>query len=145
MPSSSASVAETPSSSPRGEPPLDVASLRRRVAGAIRREPVLVLAAEPSECEAMDELRGPAALRKAQRPQPAFDELGEQAGPLPERAGAEVELLVGHRRIPEHDRALRPRRGVSGDDRRLQPRQRRRELAGFAIVADASRNCGSAP
>ena len=112
-----------------GEPPLDVAPLRGRVAGAVRREPVLVLAAEPVEGEAMDELRRPAALREAQRAKTALDELREQAGTLTERAGAEVELLVGHRRVPEHDRSLGPRRRIAGDDRRLQPRQRRGQLA----------------
>ena len=77
----------------------------------------------------MDELSGPAALREAQRAKAALDELREQAGTLAERAGAEVELLVGHRRVPEHDRSLGPRRRVSGDDCRLQPRQRRCQLA----------------
>ena len=75
---------------------------------------------------------------------PSFYELREQAGTLPERAGAEVELLVGHRRIPEHDRPLGPWRGVSGDDRRPSPVSVEASSPGFAIVADASRNCGSA-
>ena len=68
-----------------GEPLLDVAPLRRRVAGPVRREPVLVLAAEPLEGEAMDQLRGPAALREAQRAKTALDELRQQAG-IPHRA-----------------------------------------------------------
>ena len=112
----------------RCEPLLDVAPLRGRVPGAIRREPVRVFAPQPVEGEAMDELCGLAALREAQRPQAALDELGEQAGPLTERARTEVELLVRHRRVPEHDRSLCPRRRIAGDDGRLQPCQRGREL-----------------
>ena len=67
------------------EPLLDVAPLRRRVPGAVRREAVLVLAAEPLEGEAMDQLRRPAALREAQRAQAALDE-ARRAGGHPHRA-----------------------------------------------------------
>ncbi len=105
----------------RREPLLDVAPLGGRVARAVRREPVRVFATQPVEREAMDELCGLAALREAQRPEAALDEFGEQAGSLTERAGTEIELLVGHGRVPQHDRPLCPRRRVAGDDGRLQP------------------------
>ena len=47
------------------EPLLDVPPLRRRVAGPVRREPVLVLAAEPVESEPMDQLRRPACSSRS--------------------------------------------------------------------------------
>jgi hypothetical protein len=93
----------------------------------------------------VDQLGGAAALREAQRPQPALDEVGEQLRRLAEGAGAQAELLVGQRRVPERHRPLGARSRVVADHGGLDAEQRARELAGFAIVAEASRNCGSAP
>ena len=60
------------------EPPLDLAALLRRVAGAVRSEARGGLAVEPVRGEAVDELRRLAALREADRPQAARGEPGEQ-------------------------------------------------------------------
>ena len=89
--------------------PLDLAPLRGRVAGPVGREPRGGLRVEALGGEAVDQLDRLAALGEADRPQAARDELGEEPRALPERAGAELERLVEHRRVPEGDRARRPR------------------------------------
>ena len=127
-----------------GEPPLDLAPLLGRVAGAVRRETRVVV--EPLGGEAVDQLRRLAALGEGQRPQAALDE-------------ARLELRrLGERRA----RAARaPRRGAAGSRgrrcARRAARRRRRSPStslpssscasspGFEIVAVASRNCGSEP
>ena len=58
---------------------------------------------------------------------------------------AQAELLVEQRRVPEHDRALGPRRRVVADRRHRHAEQLAPSSPGFEIVADASRNSGSAP
>ena len=64
----------------------------------------------------------------------------------PSALAAQAELLVEQRRVPERDRALGARRGVVVDDRDVERRvSERASSPGFAIVAEASRNCGSAP
>ncbi len=113
----------------RGEPPLDLAPLTRRVPGAVGGEPVAVLAAEPVDGEAVDQLRRLAALGEAERPQPARDELGHQPRRLAERARADAELLVEERRVPERDRPLGARRCVVPDHGHVEAEQRPRELA----------------
>ena len=128
IPSSSASVAETPSSSPAASRCSMLAALRRRVAGAVGRKAVAVLPAEPVEREAVDQLGRLAALREAERPQTALDELRHQPRRLAERARADAELLVEQRRVPERDRPLGPRRGVALDDREVDPDERPGEL-----------------
>jgi hypothetical protein len=95
------------------EPSLDLAALGGRVAGAVRRQMCRV--SEPLGREAVDELGCLAALGETQRAHTAFHERGHQPGSLAERAGAQSELLVGERRIPEGDRPFRPGRGVAVD------------------------------
>src|SRR6476660_6764257 len=68
------------------EPPLDLAPLLRRVAGAVRRQPSGGRGIESITCEAVDELGGLAALREADRAESAADEAREEARRLPERA-----------------------------------------------------------
>ena len=111
------------------QPPLDLAPLRGRVAGAVGRA-----AGESSPeavgREAVDQLGRAAALGEAERAQAALDEVGHQPRRLAERARAQAELLVGQRRVPERDRPLGARRAVVADHRRLDAEQRARELAG---------------
>ena len=109
------------------QPPLDLAPLLRRVAGAVGREPRVV--AEPVGGEAVDQLGRAAALGEAERPQAALDQVGHQLRRLAERRGAQAELLVGQRRVPERDRPLGARRGVVADHGRLDAEQPRRQLA----------------
>src|SRR4029079_1386899 len=59
---------------PLDEPPLDLAPLLRRGAGAVRGEPPSGLRVQPIACEAVDELRRLAALREADRAQATADE-----------------------------------------------------------------------
>ena len=77
----------------------------------------------------MDELGGLAALREADRAEVPRDELGQEPRPFSQRAGAELERLVEHRRVPEGDRPRRPRRPVHRHDGRVQPEEGVRELA----------------
>jgi hypothetical protein len=53
---------------------LDVAPLRGRVAGPVRREPVAVFRAEPVGRELVNQLRRLPGLREAERAQPALDQ-----------------------------------------------------------------------
>ena len=112
------------------EPPLDLAPLLRRVAGAVRREPGRGRRVEPIAGEAVDQLGRLAALREADRAQAASDEPGEQPRRLAERARPQPELGVEQRRVPERDRPLGARRRIVLDDGRLLARERARELAG---------------
>ena len=128
IPSSSAFVALTPSSSPSSSRRSISRRCCGRVAGAVGREPRVV--AEPVGGEAVDQLGGAAALGEAERAQAALDEVGHQLRRLAERARAQPQLLVGQRRVPERDRPLGARRGVVADHRRLDAEQPRAELAG---------------
>ena len=128
IPSSSASVAETPSSSPAASRCSISRRCAGRVAGAVGRKAVAVLLAEPVEREAVDQLGRLAALREAERPQAALDELRHQPRRLAERARADAELLVEQRRVPERDRPLGPRRGIVLDDGEVDPDERTAEL-----------------
>ncbi len=130
MPSSSASVAATPSSSPFDEPPLDVAPLLRRVAGTVRSEPLRRRGVDAIGGHAVDQLRLLAALREADRAQIALDELGHDPRRVAERARADPELGVEQLRVPQRDRPLGARRGVVADRRCVDAEQRVRELAG---------------
>jgi hypothetical protein len=111
------------------EPALDVAPLGRRVARPVGGEARSRLRIEAVGGEAVDQLSCLAALREADRPQPAGHELGQEAGALPERAGTKLQRLVEYRRVPERDRARRPRGAVVGDDPCLDPEERAGELA----------------
>ena len=109
------------------QPPLDLAPLRGRVAGAVGRERRVV--PEPVGGEAVDQLGRAPALGEAERAQAARDEVGQQPRRLAERARSQAELLVGQRRVPERDRPLGARRAVVADHRRLRADQRARQLA----------------
>ena len=136
MPSSSASVADTPSSSPSTSLPLDVAALLRRVAGAVGREPLRGGGVDPVGGHPVHELRGLAALREADRPQAAVDERSHQPRCLAERARA---------------RSRARRRGAPGSTgrscaRRAAPRRPRpRSARCRAAGARARRGSRSSP
>ena len=98
---------------------------------------------QPVEGEAMDELGCLAALREAQGAQPALDELSEQPRPSPSalaRRFSSSSVTGGFQSTivrsalgaesPETTVAVRPVNDAASS-------------AGFAIVAEASRNCGS--
>ena len=110
------------------QPPLDLAPLLGRVARAIGRERGVVAQAIGSET--VDQLRGAAALGEAERAQAARDQVGHQLRGLAERAGAQAELLVGERWVPERHGALGSRRGVAADHRCLGPDQACAQLTG---------------
>ncbi len=112
---------------PFDQAPLDLAALGGGVAGAIRGEPGRI--AEALRGESVDELGCLAALGEAESPSTSLDERCHQAGGLTERARAQSQLLVGERRVPEGDRPLRLRRGVSFDHGGLDAEQSLRELA----------------
>ena len=76
----------------------------------------------------MHQLGRLAALRKADRSQPLLDEPGHQSRRLPERTGAEAELGVHERRVPQRDHTVGTRCRVVVDDRRRAARQRLGQL-----------------
>ena len=119
---------------------LDLAPLRGRVAGAVRREARRV--AEPVGRELVDQLRGAAALGEDERAQAAFDEVGHQLRRLGERARPLAQLLVDERRVPERDRPLGLRRSVVSDDGEVEPGEREGELAG--VARSSPRRAGTA-
>ena len=150
IPSSSASVATTASSSPAGEPRLDLAPLLRRVAAAVGRDPRRQLRL--------------AAPRPASR--------GRSAGSARSRAGSCRKQIVrtpcetssasrsaaserAERRVPValsisggfHIAISRPARGApsSSISSNGVPTSRSASSTGLAIVAEASRKRGSAP
>ena len=111
------------------EPTLDVSPLCRRVARAVGREAGGQLRPHALGGEPVDQLRRLPRLRETDRPQAALDEVGEELRAFPERAGAELELLVEERRVPEGDGPSCVRRGVLSDHRRLDAEQGLDELA----------------
>ena len=96
---------------------LDLASLRRRVAGAVGRDalrqvgPPGVL--EALAREALDQLHTSARLQEADRPDLALDQLGQQVRGLGQRGGPTPQALVHERRVPHRDLALRSGRAVA--------------------------------
>ena len=131
MPSSSASVAATPEQLALDEAALDVPPLRRRIARAVRREPLRRCGVDAVCGHAVDQLGLLAALREADRAEVAPHELRHQPGGVAERARTQPELGVDQLGIPEGDRPLGARRAVVADHRRLDAEQRVRELAGI--------------
>ena len=103
---------------------LDLAPLRRRVAGAVRGEPGSGLRLDAFGGEAVDELDGLTALGEADRAQVALDEGRQQARGVAERACADTELRVDQLRVPERDRPLGPWGRVAVDHRRRLAEQR---------------------
>jgi hypothetical protein len=91
----------------------------------------------------VDQLGRLPALREADRPQAARRQLREEPRGLAEalaRSPSSASSSGGFQMTTSRSARRRRRRRRS----RLAG-QVERELAGFAIVADASRNCGSAP
>src|SRR6185369_13475589 len=88
------------------EAALDVSTLRRRVPGAVRREPLRGRRVDAVGRQAVDQLGLLAALRETDRPQIALHELRHQPGGVAERARAQSELGVEQLRVPESDGAL---------------------------------------
>ena len=128
-----------------GEPPLDLAPLRRR---CTRRGTARGCVSSPSR-SAVKRWISSAALRlfaKVSVRRPRSTKLGLELRGLGQRRAAQAELGVEQRRVPEHDRALGAWRRVVADHRhRLAEQPLRRARPGFEIVAEASRNCGSEP
>ena len=110
-----------------GQPLLDAPSLRWRIPRPVRGEPVAVLGAEPVRGELVDQLGRLPALREAERAQPALDQGGHQAG--------------------FQSAIVRSARGAASSPTTVtsRPSSECASWPGFAIVAEASRNCGSAP
>ena len=106
---------------------LDLAALRRRVAGAVGRDalrqigPPRVL--EPLAREALDQLHTSARLQEADRPDLALDQLGQQVRGLGQRGGPTPQALVHERRVPHRDLALRSRRAVAVHELHLHSRE----------------------
>ena len=129
IPSSSASVATTASSSPAASRRLDLAPLLRRVAAAVGGDPLgqLGLAAPLQRLagEALDQLDPAPAFEEADRPHPVRDQLGEQVGRLGERRAPRAARLVDQRRVPHRD--LAP--GCAARRRRRSARTARRPAA----------------
>ena len=130
IPSSSASVARDAEQLARDEPPLDLAPLRRRVAGAVRARARRGRRPSAVGGEAVDQLGRLAALREAERPQAARDELGHQPRRLAERAaraGRAPRRAAAGSRARSSARRAAPRRRRSTVD--VDAEQRARELA----------------
>ena len=123
---------------------LDLSALCGRVAGAIGREMRVV--AEPLGGEAVDELGRLPALCKGERPQASLDEERLQLRRFRERARrvgrARRRAAAGSRARPCARRAARRRRRSRSP---RSPRSAAPSSPGFEMVAEASRNCGSAP
>ena len=115
---------------PVHQPAFDLATLRGRVAGPVRRQPGSGRRVDPVGGEAVDQLGRLAALREADRAQAARDEARHEQRRLRERARPHAELRVEQGRIPEHDVALGAGRRVGVDHRGRPPGQRQRQLAG---------------
>ena len=150
IPSSSAFVATTPSSSPSSSLRSSSRRCWERVAGAVGRDPLRQLAApailEPELREPRHQLHRLARLHEHDRPRALAHEVGEQVGRLGEHRAARADLLVRDRRVPHRDRALGRGRAVAVDDRDVvEPGQPLGQLAGFATVAEASRIRGAVP
>ncbi len=130
MPSSSASVAVTPSSSPS----TSRRSISRRCSGvyparygASRRAVALSRRSLAKRCTSSAAFR---LFVKQIVFRPSADEAGEEPGCVRERAGARAELLVEQLGVPEHDLPVGPRRRVDVDHPDVEPGQARGELAG---------------
>src|SRR6478752_5383780 len=98
----------------RKEALLDLAPLRRRVAGPVWRQARGV--PEPVGRELVDQLCGAAALGEDERPQAALDQIGHQLRRFRKCARPLAQLLVDERWVPERNRPLRLRGSVLADD-----------------------------
>ena len=92
------------------EPMLDLPPLRRRVAGAVGRDPVgqvrVASVLEPEPREAVDQLDPAARSHEADRPHAVLDQPRQDAGGLPQHRRAGAGGLVDERRVPHHHLAL---------------------------------------
>ena len=144
MPSSSASVAETPSSSPLDEPPLDLAALRGRVAGAVGREAVAV-SSWPSRSSVKRWISSAAlrlfAKQSVRRPRSTSSASSREASPSAlARTPSSSSSSGGFQSAIV--RSARGARVVLDDGDVDSERAPAPSSPGFAIVAEASRNCG---
>ena len=129
------------------KPPLDLTPLRGRVAGAVGSEPRGGRGVDAVGGEAVDQLCRLAALREADRAQPARDEPRHQERRLA-RARSRERRAPGRASAGFQRTMSRSRPGATCRRRRRSPRgpvSASASSPGFAIVAEARRNCGSAP
>ncbi len=130
MPSSSASVAETPSSSPS----TSRRSMSRRCAACSRRGTARAASRRRSSRSAVKRCMSSAALRlfaKQSVRRPRSTSAAWSLAASPSARAAQPELGVEQRRVPEDDRPLGARRRVVGDHvTGSMPSRRVRELAG---------------
>ena len=103
------------------EPPLDLASLLRRVPGAVRGKPPRGLRVESVAGEAMDELGRLPALREADHPEATADQPRQELARVAEWARARAQLRVEQLGVPEHHLALGARRRVRRDEPNVEP------------------------
>ena len=147
MPSSSASVATTASRSP-GEPLLELAPLRRRVAGAVGRDALRQVGRPASSSRWRAKRWISSTPRRDFRKQIvrifALDELGQQVRGLAERGGPPPQRLVHERRVPHGDLALRSRRPSRSTSSTSTPVSRSASSAGSRSWR-RSRKRGSLP
>ncbi len=117
------------------QPPLDLAALGGRVAGAVGRDPLRQVAAptilEAQPREAMDQLDPAARPQEADRAGAALHELGQEVGRLAQRRRPRALGLVEQRRVPHGDLSLRPRGSVAVDELEVEPGQPLGELDGI--------------
>ena len=111
IPSSSASVATTPSSSPATSRALELAPLLRRVAGAVGRDPLgqLGAAAVARAASCAKRAISSTALRDFMNTivrAPSITRSASRSAASASAERARGELLVDDRRVPHRDRAL---------------------------------------
>jgi hypothetical protein len=112
-----------------GEPPLELATLLRRVAGAVGSDPALALrVVQPRLRELVDQLRGSPRPGEADRPHVGRDQVGEERRRLAEARRAPPGSLVEQRGIAHHDFALPTRRAIPVDEPEVQAGQSGRKL-----------------
>ena len=102
----------TPSSSPAHQPPLELAPLLRRVAGAVGRDPLGQLGVAVARSALTSSAISSTPLRDFMKQIVAralATSSDEQLGRLAQRRAARAERLVEHRRVPHRDLPLRAR------------------------------------
>ena len=99
-----------------GQARLELAALLGGVAGAVGGDAVLELGAQLLAHDARHQLDRLARLDEADRPRPLAHQLGHDVGRLAQRAAAQLQGLVDHRRVPHRDLAPGARRAVLVDE-----------------------------
>ena len=106
---------------------LDLAPLGGGVARAVGGDQVGEVAVarvlEPQPGELLDQLYAAARLQKADRPDAALDQAGEDTGRLGQGGGAGAGRLIDQRRVPHRDLAFGARRAVAVDELEFESRQ----------------------